>query len=121
MSQHWQRTREGWGISGYVRAAPNIPARAMIQTAASSAGAVRRLSLSEVWLVDRGFMCSWGLEKRTVAGYTPTRGKINMDWHKKREIQPVTVKPARSRLMKFFCYFLFTKSSLSSYANGRGW
>jgi hypothetical protein len=36
----------------------------MIQTAASSAGAVRRLSLSEVWLVDRGFMCSCGLEKK---------------------------------------------------------
>jgi hypothetical protein len=62
------------GISGYVRAVPNIPARAMIQTAASSAGAVRRLSLSEVWLVDRGFMCSWGLEKRTAQSAAASGG-----------------------------------------------
>jgi hypothetical protein len=30
-----------------------------------SAGAKRRLSLSKVWLVDRGFMCSCGFEKTT--------------------------------------------------------
>jgi hypothetical protein len=36
----------------------------MVQTAARSAGAMRRLSLSEVWLVDRGFICSCGFEKK---------------------------------------------------------